>query len=134
VKLVKTIDLKSNKRIEFIDITEKINIIIRQSGIVEGACFIIVPHTTAALTINENSDPDVVRDILNKTSRLIPPDEGYSHSEGNSDSHLKSSLFGPSLSLIINENRLLLGIWQAVYFCEFDGPRNKQVYIKLIPG
>jgi secondary thiamine-phosphate synthase enzyme len=132
--LVKTIDLKSNKRIEFIDITEKINIIIRQSGIVEGACFISVPHTTAALTINENSDPDVVHDILHKTGKLIPPDEGYSHSEGNSDSHLKSSLFGPSLTLIINENKLLLGIWQAVYFCEFDGPRNRQVYIKLIPG
>jgi secondary thiamine-phosphate synthase enzyme len=132
--LVKTIDLKSQKRIEFINITEKINSVIRQSGIVEGACFISVPHTTAAVTINENSDPDVTRDILNKTGKLIPPDEGYSHSEGNSDSHIKSSLFSPSLSLIINENMLLLGIWQAVYFCEFDGPRNRQVYIKLISG
>jgi secondary thiamine-phosphate synthase enzyme len=134
MKLFKTIDLKSNKRNEFIDISEKINIIIRQSGIMEGACFINVPHTTAALTINENSDPDVMRDISNKIGRLIPPDEGYAHSEGNSDSHIKSSLFSPSLSLIINENKLLLGIWQAVYFCEFDGPRNRQVYIKLIPG
>jgi secondary thiamine-phosphate synthase enzyme len=132
--LIKTIYLKSNKRIEFIDITEKINSIIRQSGIIEGACFISVPHTTAALTINENSDPDVVRDILNKTGRLIPHDDSYAHSEGNSDSHIKSSFFGPSLSLIINENMLLLGIWQAVYFCEFDGPRNRNVYIKLING
>jgi secondary thiamine-phosphate synthase enzyme len=118
----------------FIDITEKINNIIGQSGIVEGACFISVPHTTAGVTINENSDSDVVHDILNKTGKLIPPDDGYSHSEGNSDSHIKSSLFGPSLTLIINENKLLLGIWQAIYFCEFDGPRNRQVYIKLIPG
>jgi len=132
--LIKTIELKSSRRIEFIDITEKINNVIRQSGIVEGACFISLPHTTAALTINENSDPDVVHDILHKTGKLIPPYEGYSHSEGNSDSHIKSSLFGPSLTLIINENKLLLGIWQAIYFCEFDGPRNRQVFIKLIPG
>jgi secondary thiamine-phosphate synthase enzyme len=132
--LIKTIELKSSRRIEFVDITERINNIIRQSGIVEGACFISVPHTTAAVTINENSDPDVTRDILSKTSKLIPPDEGYAHSEGNSDSHIKSSLLGHSLSLIINENKLLLGIWQAVYFCEFDGPRNRQVYIKLILG
>ena len=132
--MIKTINIKSSKRIEFIDITEKINSIIMQSGIVEGACFISVPHTTAALTINENSDPDVLLDILNKTCKLIPRVEGYAHSEGNSDSHLKSSLFSPSHSLIINENKLLLGIWQAVYFCEFDGPRNRHVYIKLIPG
>jgi secondary thiamine-phosphate synthase enzyme len=132
--LVKTIDIKSSRRIEFIDITEKINKIISQSCIVEGACFISVPHTTAAVTINENSDPDVVNDILNKTGRLIPQGEHYAHSEGNSDSHIKSSLFSPSLSLIIHENRLLLGIWQAVYFCEFDGPRNRQVYIKSIAG
>jgi secondary thiamine-phosphate synthase enzyme len=132
--LVKTIELKSSRRIEFVDITEKINGIIRQSGIFEGACFICVPHTTAAVTINENSDPDVVSDILHKTGKLIPSYDGYDHSEGNSDAHIKSSLFGPSLSLIINENRLLLGIWQAVYFCEFDGPRNRRVYIKLING
>ena len=130
--MIKTIELKSNKRIEFTDITEKINNIISQSGIVEGACFISVPHTTAAVTINENSDPDVVRDILSKTGKLIPQVEGYTHAEGNSDSHIKSSLFSPALSLIVNENKLLLGIWQAVYFCEFDGPRNRKVYIKLI--
>lgn len=132
--MVKTIDIKSSKRIEFIDITEKINDIIRPSGIIEGACFISVPHTTAAVTINENSDPDVLQDILNKTGRLIPQTEDYDHSEGNSDSHIKSSLFSPSLTLIVNENKLLLGIWQAVYFCEFDGPRNRRVFIKLIPG
>jgi len=132
--LIKTIELKSSRRIEFIDITENINNIIRKSGIFEGACFINVPHTTAAVTINENSDSDVLRDILNKTGKLIPPNEGYTHSEGNSDSHIKSSLYGPSLSLIINQSKLLLGIWQAIYFCEFDGPRNRQVYIKLING
>jgi secondary thiamine-phosphate synthase enzyme len=132
--MVKIIDIKSSRRIEFIDITEKINIIISQSGIVEGACFVNVPHTTAAVTINENSDPDVLRDILNKTGNLIPADEGFAHSEGNSDSHIKSSLFSPSLSLIINEKKLLLGIWQAVYFCEFDGPRNRHIYVKLLQG
>ena len=130
--MIKTIDIKSSKRIEFIDITEKINSLIGQSGMVEGACFLSVPHTTAAVTINENSDPDVVRDILSKTGKLIPQVECYTHAEGNSDSHIKSSLFSPSLSLIINEHKLLLGIWQAVYFCEFDGPRNRQLYIKLI--
>lgn len=132
--MLKTIDLKSARRIEFIDITDKINGLIRQSGMVEGVCFLSIPHTTAALTINENSDPDVVHDILSKTGKLIPQVEGYTHAEGNSDSHIKSSLFSPALSLIVNENRLLLGIWQAVYFCEFDGPRNRQVHIKLIPG
>jgi secondary thiamine-phosphate synthase enzyme len=132
--MLKIIDLKSVKRIEFIDITDKINNIIRQSGIFEGACFINVPHTTAGVTINENSDPDVLYDILYKTGMLIPKEEGYSHNEGNSDSHIKSSLFSPALSLIINENKLLLGTWQAVYFCEFDGPRNRKVYIKTITG
>jgi len=132
--LLKIVGLNSSRRVEFIDISEKINNIIRQSGITDGACFISVPHTTAAVTINENSDPDVLYDIINKMDRLFPQKDNYTHMEGNSDAHIKSSLFGPSVSLIISNSKLLLGIWQAVYFCEFDGPRNRNIYVKIIPG
>jgi secondary thiamine-phosphate synthase enzyme len=134
IVMLHTIEIESGRRIELIDITGQINSIIKKSGISEGICFLHVPHTTAAITINENADPDVSHDILDKTKSLIPPDDNYAHLEGNSDSHIKSSLFGAAINLIINNGRLLLGRWQCVYFCEFDGPRNRSVNIKLISG
>jgi secondary thiamine-phosphate synthase enzyme len=132
--MFETIEIRSTKRIELIDITDKVNSIIVRTNIKEGVCFLNVPHTTAGITINENADSDVVYDILAKTNKLVPVNDNYAHTEGNSDSHIKSSLFGQTLSVIIENNRALLGRWQSVYFCEFDGPRNRKVYIKIFGG
>jgi secondary thiamine-phosphate synthase enzyme len=122
-----TINIKSNTRIQFIDITLRISEIIRESGVKSGTCVIFSQHTTAGLTINENADPDVTRDILVSLSRLIPPTGDYRHAEGNSDAHLKASLMGFSLTVPIIDDRLSLGTWQGLYLCEFDGPRNRHV-------
>jgi len=107
---------------------------VRQAGVKEGLCVLWVPHTTAALTINENADPDVVRDILSKTGKVIPFENGYRHAEGNSAAHIKSSLFSPSLTAVITGGRLLLGTWQSVFFCEFDGPRTRKMMVKVVEG
>ena len=122
-----TINIQSNTRIQFIDITLRISEIIRESGVKSGTCVIFSQHTTAGLTINENVDPDVTRDILVSLSRLIPPTGDYRHAEGNSDALLKASLMGFSLTVPIIDGRLSLGTWQGLYFCEFDGPRNRHV-------
>ena len=129
--MVEIIEIKTSKRMDFIDITDRLNALIHSSGIKDGICFIHVPHTTAAVTINENADPDVTNDIISKINRLIPASDSYTHIEGNSDAHLKSSLFGQTLNLMIEGSKLLLGIWQGVYFCEFDGPRTRKVYLQL---
>lgn len=107
---------------------------IAESGVQEGLCVIWVPHTTAGVTINENADPSVVRDILYEMEKIVPLQDGYHHSEGNSAAHIKSSLFGPSLSLIVTQGRPLLGTWQSVYFCDFDGPRTRRMVIKVVEG
>ena len=117
---------------ELIDITSDINDIIKQEKISEGYCIVFVPHTTAAVTINEGADPDVVHDILSTLSSLIPRDRPYLHAEGNSDAHIKTSLLGSSEHIIIRNGRLLLGTWQHVFFFEGDGPRNRTVHIQLI--
>lgn len=130
--MVKYISVKSNQRNEFIDITEKINEVIKETGILSGICYVYVPHTTAAVTINEGADPSVHRDIQNALTRLVPQEMNYSHREGNADAHIKSSIIGTSQLVIIDEGRLVLGTWQAVYFCEFDGPRHRRVTLKLI--
>ena len=108
--------------------------VIRESGVQEGICILWVPHTTAAVTINENADPSVVHDILNEMNKVIPFQDGYRHSEGNSAAHIKSSLFGPSLSLVITGGNIVLGTWQSIYFCEFDGPRRRQLLVKVLEG
>ena len=126
------ISLKTNRRVELIDITEKIQAAVDKSKVNSGACFVFCPHTTAGLTINENADPSVKSDIIHTLNKLIPENAGYAHSEGNADSHLKSSLFGASLSIIVEENKLALGTWQAIYFCESDGPRTREVWVKVI--
>ncbi len=114
-----------------IRIDDEIQSALKESGVREGTCLIWVPHTTAAVTVNENADPSVVRDILAATGTTFPENDRFEHMEGNSDSHIKSSLFGPSLTLIVTGGRPLLGTWQSVYFCEFDGPRHRRFFVKV---
>jgi len=130
--VLRYINVRSSQRSEFIDITEKINEVIKEVGILSGICYVYVPHTTAAVTINEGADPSVHRDIQNALTRLVPQEMNYSHREGNADAHIKSSIIGTSQLVIIDEGRLVLGTWQAVYFCEFDGPRHRRVTLKII--
>jgi len=126
------ISIKTVKRVELIDITDKVQTIISRSKIQDGACLLFCPHTTAGLTINENADPSVRQDIIKCLNALVPADSGYSHAEGNSDSHIKTSLFGPSLTVFVEGGKLILGTWQGIYFCEGDGPRSREVWIKII--
>jgi|YelNatPaOPRAMG01_1025707.scaffolds.fasta_scaffold262439_1 secondary thiamine-phosphate synthase enzyme len=128
------LNIKTFQRVEFIDITSEVEKRVQDSNVIDGICCLFVPHTTAALTINEDADPSVRNDIRFKINNLIPYKDAYTHSEGNSDAHIKSSLFGPSLCLIISRNKLVLGTWQGIYFCEFDGPRNRHLYIKILAG
>ncbi len=129
----RTFHLRTPARTAFMNITHEIQTILDACPADSGLVTVFTPHTTAALTINENADPDVVKDLSYKINDLIPKDEtAYRHGEGNSDSHLKSSLFSPSLTLVFENRRCLLGIWQAVYFCEFDGPRTRTVHVKII--
>lgn len=130
--MMNSFTVESRKRSEFIPITHLVEKAIRQSGVRQGICIVFTPHTTAALTINENADPDVVTDMLNFFSRAVPPRADDLHREGNSDAHIKSSLVGCSLHLIIEEGLPVLGTWQGIYFCEFDGPRKRTVYVKVV--
>jgi len=128
------INVLSKKRIELIDITSHVQNIVKRSGVKEGVCYVYVPHTTAAVTINENADPSVINDIQNYLNKLVPFDGPYSHAEGNSDAHIKTSLVGCSKIIVVTNGNLLLGTWQGIFFCEFDGPRNRKVHIKVIDG
>jgi secondary thiamine-phosphate synthase enzyme len=130
--MAEMINLKTGKHIEMVDITQEIQKVISQHDLKDGLCVVYVPHTTAGLTINEGADPAVCRDIMTKLSELIAPDAGYQHLEGNSDSHIKASLMGSSVTVVIENGRLLLGTWQKIFFCEFDGPRSRQVFLKLL--
>lgn len=125
-------EVPTKTRNEFIDITHKIEETISKSGIKSGICVVFVPHTTAAVTINENADPSVKSDIVKTLNKVIPANWDYTHIEGNSDSHIKSTLVSPSITLIIENGKLVLGTWQGVYFCEFDGPRRRKVFIKIL--
>ncbi|MCF7870632.1 MAG: secondary thiamine-phosphate synthase enzyme YjbQ [Candidatus Omnitrophica bacterium] len=129
---MESIAVNSKKRNELVDISLKVKEVVKKSGVKEGVCILFCAHTTAALTINENADPSVQKDIINYLNRLVPADEGYLHAEGNSDSHIKSSLLGADLQIIIEKEKLALGTWQGIYFCEFDGPRSRKVYVKII--
>lgn len=127
------IHVSSRDRNELIDITGRVEEIVRESGVSSGVCQLFTFHTTAAVTINEGADPAVQRDIVRFLARLVPKDASFSHGEGNSDAHVKTSLVGPSQTVIIEEGRLLLGTWQAIFFCEFDGPRARKVAVKIMP-
>jgi secondary thiamine-phosphate synthase enzyme len=126
------VNVRTNSRTELIDITARIQDAVAKSNVKEGICFIFCPHTTAGLTINENADPSVRRDITHTLSRIVPENAGYAHSEGNADSHIKSSLFGASLTMFIEGGHLALGTWQGVYLCESDGPRSREVWINVL--
>ena len=130
--MINTINVKTEKRNQLIDITSEIQNIVTKSGVIDGAVELFVPHTTAAVTINENADPDVETDVVKFLEKLIPQNSGFRHAEGNSDSHIKSSLVGPNQRVFISNGNLLLGTWQGIYFCEFDGPRTRKLHIKVL--
>lgn len=128
---METLSIKTNKRNQIIDITRDIEKVVEKSGVRNGVCTVYCPHTTAGITINENADPDVKSDLLNALEKIVP-NIRFRHSEGNSDSHLKAALVGMNQSIIISNNQLVLGTWQGIYFCEFDGPRSRKIYIQII--
>lgn len=132
--MIRYINVKSKQRIEMIDITGDIETAIKESGVKSGVCYVYVPHTTAGVTINEGADPSVQRDIMYMLSRLIPHEFTYAHREGNADAHIKSTLVGATQCLLIDGGKLVLGTWQSVFFCEFDGPRHRRVALKFISG
>jgi len=125
------IEIKTSKRTEFVEITKQIENYLITSRANEGEIDIFVPHTTCGITINENADPDVTKDMIKFIDKLIPQDPDFLHNEGNSDSHIKTSFFGTSQKVFFNSNRLILGIWQGIYLCEFDGPRTRKIYLKI---
>jgi len=129
---METLPVRSSHRSEWIDITARVQSIVTGNGIGNGFCVLFVPHTTAAITINEGADPSVARDILDVLSRLVPRGGSYRHLEGNADAHVKSTLVGSSIIVPIVDGNLTLGTWQSVFFCEFDGPRSRQVQVHLL--
>ena len=132
--MVHTLSVRTNRRTEMVDITGQIQGLLRLSGVEEGVCHIFVAHTTAGLTINENADPSVQADILMVLNRIISEKEAYRHLEGNSPAHIKASLMGAQLTVLVSNGSLLLGTWQGVFLCEFDGPRTRKVHIKIMAG
>ncbi len=129
---MKQMSVKTSSRVELIDITRLVEKVISESKIKSGSCIVYVPHTTAAVTINENADPSVRSDIIKELNKIIPFDDNYSHLEGNAAAHIKASIVGSSETILIDGGSLVLGTWQGIYFCEFDGPRNRKVIIKII--
>ena len=129
---MREIKVKTNKRNEMIDITDDVQQVIENENIQNGVVVLYVPHTTAGVTINEGADPSVKRDIITNLGKLIPENGDYHHSEGNSDAHIKSSLIGPSIPVIIKDGKLVLGTWQHVFFYEGDGPRSRRVFLEFI--
>ena len=132
--MLKKLTIATTQHTQMLDITDKVRQAVRESGIKDGICTVFVPHTTAAVTINENADPDVVRDFTMEINKIVPWEDGYRHAEGNSAAHLKASMIGFSQTILIEDGRLVLGTWQGIYFCEFDGPRSRKVYVKVIEG
>ena len=125
------INVKTGSRNEMVDITSLVQKEISNTGVNDGVCVVYVPHTTAGVTINEGADPAVCTDIVRKLNELVPPNDGYRHMEGNADSHIKASLMGSSVTVLVEKGRLVLGTWQKIFFCEFDGPRSRKVYVKI---
>ena len=125
-----TINVRTGSKAEMVDITMLVQEEVSKAGVIEGVCVVYVPHTTAGITINEGADPAVCHDIMKKLSELAPYDAGYRHVEGNSDGHIKASITGSSVTVLVENGRLVLGTWQKIFFCEFDGPRSRRVYIR----
>ena len=125
------LNVKTTAHTQMLDVTAQIQKAVTDSGVRDGICTVFVPHTTAAVTINENADPDVVRDFTTEINKIVPWEDGYHHMEGNSAAHLKSSMIGFSEQVIIENGRLVLGVWQGIYFCEYDGPRSRKLMVKI---
>jgi secondary thiamine-phosphate synthase enzyme len=130
---IETFYVKTSRRTELVNITNEVNRCVAATGVSAGVCHLYIPHTTAGVTINEGDDPDVARDMEAAFDRMVPREAGYKHYEGNSDSHIKATLVGTSQSVWIENGRLRLGRWQSIFFCEFDGPRNREVLVKIVP-
>jgi secondary thiamine-phosphate synthase enzyme len=130
--MIRQLRVKTNSKIELVDITQGVQRLLTESGIRSGLCYIYVPHTTSGITINENTDPNVGRDILKELNKVIPFDDNYGHQEGNSAAHIKSSIVGVSKAVLVEEGRLALGTWQSIFYCEFDGPRDRRVFVKVM--
>ncbi len=130
--MFETFQVKTSAKTDFIDITRSVQEAIGKLGMRDGICIVFVPHTTAAVTINENADPNVPRDIVMELNKIVPFQDRYQHLEGNSPAHIKASLVGPSQTLFVESGRLVLGTWQGIFFCEFDGPRSRKVYVKAM--
>ena len=129
---MKSFNIRTSKRTEFVNITGTVSKILTESGVTEGACIVYVPHTTAAVTINENADPSVPRGIVFELDKIIPFNDHYKHLEGNSAAHIKASIIGPSVYIPVANGRMAFGTWQGIFFCEFDGPRNRTVLVQFI--
>ena len=128
------LEVRTGSKTELIDITSRVQEVVADSGVTEGLCHVFVPHTTAGVTINENADPSVKADMLMVLNKVISDHEPYRHGEGNSPAHIKATLTGPQLTVFVQRGRLLLGTWQGIYFCEFDGPRHRRLFVKVTEG
>ena len=129
--MLKEFSIRTSQQVEFMKLTGQIQKLLDESGTQEGICYIYIPHTTAGITINEGADPDVVRDMTMELNKIVPIEDGYRHAEGNSAAHIKASMMGSSVSVIIENGKLVLGTWQAIFFCEFDGPRTRRVLVRF---
>lgn len=132
-KLTRTIEVQTARHTQMKKITAEVEKVVAESGCNSGVCYVYVPHTTAGVIINEGDDPDVVRDIEATLDRLVPESSGYHHAEGNADSHIKAALTGNAATVFIENGKLALGRWQAIFFCEFDGPRRREARVKIVP-
>jgi secondary thiamine-phosphate synthase enzyme len=129
---MKTLTVRTGTMVEMIDVTPQLMILLKESKIKKGLCHVFIPHTTAAVTINENADPDVIRDIMLTLDRIVPLKGDYRHIEGNSAAHIKASMFGVSQTIFIEDGDFILGTWQSIFFCEFDGPRTRKIFVKFV--
>jgi secondary thiamine-phosphate synthase enzyme len=132
LKMIQTFQVKTTTQTEFIDVTHSVQKAVQKAGMREGTCIIFIPHTTAAVTISENADPSVIQDIVMELNKIVPFNDQYRHMEGNSPAHIKASLVGCSEIAFVESGKLVLGTWQGIFFCEFDGPRNRKVHVKMI--
>jgi secondary thiamine-phosphate synthase enzyme len=132
LKIIQTFQVRTSTQTEFIDITRSVREAVKKTGVEDGICIVFIPHTTAAVTINENADPSVVHDIVMELNKIVPFKDQYHHMEGNSPAHIKASLLGCSEIVFVESGKLVLGTWQGIFFCEFDGPRNRKVYVKVM--
>ncbi len=130
--MIQTFHVKTSTQTEFVDITRSVQEAVKKTGIQDGICIVFIPHTTAAVTINENADPSVVQDMVMELNKIVPFQDPYRHMEGNSPAHIKASLLGCSQMVFIESRKLVLGTWQGIFFCEFDGPRDRKVHVKVI--